>query len=130
MINKKIGLLYNQQQMGDNHSWLLDNSSIESFGSSWNNFGYDIVYRLEEIRASMRIINQIQKAFSIPFDLPSDHFRFEPTFWHVYWDRGQLRVHLLKECEKGLDKIARDNNATVILNDVVIQPRPMGYMNT
>jgi len=124
----KIGLIYNKTQMGSDPSWLLDNSSIEVFGASWSNFGYEIIYRISEIHAPTRIIYELKQVFSKPFGLTPNHYQFEPTFWRIYWDRGQLRVNLMKECERGLDKIARRNKIVVILNDVVIQPRPIGYI--
>ena len=125
----KIGLIYNKTQMGNDPSWLLDNSSIEVFGASWSNFGYEIIYRIGDIHAPTRVINELKQAFSTPFGLTPNHYRFEPTFWRIYWDRGQLRVNSMKECEYGLDKIARQNNIAVIINDVIIQPRPMGYLD-
>ena len=128
MKSGKIGLVYNKTQMGNDTSWLLDSSSIELYGTSWSNFGYEIIYRISEIHAPTRVINELKHAFSAPFGLNPNHYRFEPTFWRIYWDRGQLRVNLMKECERGLDKIAWRNNIVVILNDVVIQPRPIGYI--
>ena len=114
--------------MGNKPSWLLDSSSIETYGSSWSNFGYEILYRIDELRATQRVVNELKKAFMRPFGLPADHYRFEPAFWRVYWDQNQWRVSLLMECEAGLDKIARDNEFAFVLNDVVIQPRPIGYI--
>ena len=128
MINERTGLIYNLNQMGDDHSWLLDNSSIETTGASWRNFGYEIIYRIDEIHASKSAIMQLKRAFMKPFKLPREQYRFEPTIWRVYWDRGQLRIHMLKECEKEMDKMARKNKIAVFLNDVIIQPRPMDYI--
>lgn len=128
MTNQKIGLIYNTNIMGENPSWLLDSTSIETWGSSWSDFGYEIIYRVEELRTNDRILNELKTVFMKPFNLSREHYRFDPTFWRVYWDRGQWRVSLLKECEAALDKVARDNKIALILNDIVIQPRPMGYI--
>jgi hypothetical protein len=128
MNSKKIGLVFNTTQMGKDPSWLLDNSSIETYGASWSNFGYEIIYRINEIRAPISVVAELKRAFMKPFGLHLNQYRFEPTFWRIYWDRGQLRVNLMKECEDGLDKIARRNDIAVILNDVIIQPRPMDYI--
>jgi hypothetical protein len=57
----KIGLIYNKTQMGSDPSWLLDNSSIEVFGASWSNFGYEIIYRISEIHAPTRIIYELKQ---------------------------------------------------------------------
>jgi hypothetical protein len=127
-MEKQIGLIYNTSQMGENPSWLLDSTSIETFGSSWTDFGYEIIYRPQEIRATTELIEELKKTFMKPFGLSDKHYRFEPTFWRVYWDRGQLRVNLLHESEKGLDRVARENNLALMLNDVIIQPRPVGYI--
>ncbi|MBN1367367.1 MAG: hypothetical protein JW967_05530 [Dehalococcoidales bacterium] len=124
----KFGLIYNTEIMGRDPSWLLDDTSVESFGSSWNKFGYEIVFRPQEIQASASTIERLQHTFMNPFDLPLNHFKFEPTFWYVFWDKGQLRVNAIKECEKGIDRVARDANISFILHDVIIQPRPMGYI--
>src|SRR3989338_3000457 len=128
MSNKKIGLIYNKSIMGSNPSWWLDSSSIETYGSSWSPFGYEIIYRIEEPRETERVVNDLKKAFAAPFGLPREHYSFEPTFWRVYWDRGPWPVSLLKECEAGMDKVAKNNNFTFMLNGVIIQPRPMGYI--
>jgi hypothetical protein len=124
-MNEEIGLI---NLMEDDPPWYLDSSSTEAWGSSWHDFGYEIVYRPEEIRAPAKVINELQKAFMEPFGLPRNHYEFEPTFWRVYWDRGMLKVSTIKECDKGLDRVARNNNVAVRLNGVVIQPRPMGYI--
>ena len=124
----KYGIIFNTVQMGRDPSWIIDNTSIESYSYSWNNFSYEIVFRLEKIEASENIIKRLQKTFMRPFELPLSHFKFEPTFWYVYWDKGQLRVNVIKESEKGIDRVARDNNISFILNDIIIQPRPMGYI--
>jgi hypothetical protein len=129
MANKKTGLIYNKSIMGNKPSWLFDSSSIETFGSSWSGFGYEIIYRVEEPHAIERVVNELKKAFTVSFGLTPEHYSFEPTFWRVYWDRGQWRASLLKECEAGLDKVAKDNNLAFMLNDVIIQPRPIGYID-
>lgn len=128
MASNRIGLIYNKSIMGDEPSWLLDSSSIDTFGSSWSGFGYEIIYRVEEPRTTKASVDELRRAFAKPFELTPKHYRFEPTFWRVYWDKGQWRVSLLKECEAGLDKVAKDNGFAFVLNDVVIQPRPMGYI--
>lgn len=128
MKSEKTGLIYNTTIMGNDHSWLLDDSSIEAFGTSWSDFGYEIAYRMDEIHAPTRIIQELKNAFMKPFGLTTNQYRFEPTFWRVYWNRGQLRVNLIKECERGLDEIAKLNDIALTLNDVIIQPRPMGYI--
>ena len=127
-MKKRIGLIYNKSIMGLKPSWLLDSSSIETFGSSWSNFGYEIVYRVEEPRATERVVVDLRNAFMVPFGLSREHYKFEPTFWRVYWDREQWRVSLLTECEAGMDKVASDNNVALMINDVIIQPRPIGYI--
>jgi len=81
-----------------------------------------------EIRAPAKVIKQLHKAFMKPFGLSKEHYRFEPTFWRVYWDREMLNASTIKECDKGLDRVARNNNVAVRLNGVVIQPRPMDYI--
>lgn len=125
---KKTGLIFNTTQMGKDPSWLLDNSSVEIYGASWNNFGYEIIFRISEIHAPTRVITELKRAFMKPFSLHLDQYQFEPTFWRIYWDRGQLRVNMIKESEDGLDRIARRNKMAVILNDVIVQPRPIDYI--
>jgi len=65
-----------------------------------------------------------------PFGLTPNQYQFEPTFWRIHWDRGQLRVNLMKECEHCLDKIAQQNKISIILNDVLVQPQPNDYIQT
>ncbi len=127
-MKKQIGLIYNTSQMGKIPSWLLDSTSIETFGALWTDFGYEIVYRLEGIRAPAKVVENLKRAFMKPFKLPVEQYKFEPTFWRIYWDRGQWRVNLLKECEKGLNLVAQKNNVVLLINDVIIQPRPIGYI--
>jgi hypothetical protein len=128
MASKKIGLVYNKSIMGNKPSWWLDSSSTETFGSSWSGFGYEIIYRVEEPRATQVAVYELKRAFTKPFELSPEHFSFEPTFWRVYWDKGQWPVSLLKECEAGLDKVAKAHGFALVLNGVLIQPRPMGYI--
>jgi len=126
---KKVGLIYNKQAFlqGDT-SWIFDSFSTESFGSSWQNFGYEIIFRLEEIHASERVIKELKEAFMEPFGLQRKQYNFEPTFWRVYWNRGPLRASAIKACESGLDEVAKKNDIKLILNGIIIQPRPMGYI--
>jgi len=35
---------------------------------------------------------------------------------------------MIKECEDALDRVASENGIMVKLNGVIIQPRPMGYI--
>ena len=125
MTGQEIGLI---NLMEDDPPWYLDSSSVETWGSSWHNFGYEIIYRPEEIRAPAKVIKELHKAFMKPFGLSEEHYRFEPTLWRVYWDQGMLNASMIKECDKGLDRVARNNNVAIRLNGVVIQPRPMGYI--
>ena len=128
-MDEQSGLVYNKNVFvnGDT-SWIFDSSSIETYGASWQDFGYEIIFRLEEIRASERVIKELKEAFMKPFGLSQDQYRFEPTFWRIYWDRGQLRASMIKDCEDALDRIARKNRIVIRLNGVIVQPRPMGYI--
>ena len=128
MINEAPGLIYNEQALGDDTSWMFDSTSIETYGSSWDDFGYEVIFRIEEIRAPDNVIKELRDAFMEPFGLPRRQYGFDPTFWRVYWDRGQLWASKIKKCEKALDKTARRNRVIVKLNGVIIQPRPMGYI--
>lgn len=126
---QKTGLVYNKQAFlqGDT-SWIFDSFSTESFGSSWQNFGYEVIFRLEEIHASEDVMIELKEAFVEPFGLPRKQYSFEPTYWRVYWNRGQLRASVIKACETGLDKVAKKNGIKLIFNGIIIQPRPMGYI--
>jgi len=128
-LDEQSGLVYNKNVFVDGDtSWIFDSSSIETYGASWQDFGYEIIFRLKEIRASERVIKELKEAFMKPFGLSQDQYRFEPTFWRIYWDRGQLRASMIKDCEDTLDRIARKNRIVIRLNGVIIQPRPMGYI--
>ena len=124
-MQRETGLI---NLIGDDPAWVFDTSSIETFGSSWSNFGYEIIYRPEEIRASDKVVAELQKAFMRPFGLPNNQYSFEPTFWRVYWDKGMLKASTIKKCDKELDAVAKKNNVAVRLNGVIIQPRPDGYV--
>ena len=63
-----------------------------------------------------------------PFGLPSNRYRFEPTFWRIYWDRGDLSLSLLKKCEKAMDEAATENGILVKQNGTAIQIRPLNYL--
>jgi hypothetical protein len=131
MVIKKTGLIFNKKAMGNKTRkpyWFLDSSSVESFGSSWSAFGYEIIYRFEEPRTTQRVVSDLKRAFMKPFALTLDHYRFEPTFWRIYWDRGPWEASLLRACEAELDKVAKDNALAFTCNGVIIQPRPMGYI--
>ena len=128
-MDEQSGLVYNKDVFVDGDtSWIFDSSSTETFGSSWESFGYEIIFRPEEIRAPERVIKELKEAFMEPFGLPQNQYRFEPTFWRIYWDKGQLRASMIKECEDALDRIANKNKIVIRLNGVIIQPRPMGYI--
>ena len=125
MGTSEIGLI---NLIGDEPAWVFDSSSIETFGSSWDNFGYEIVYRPEEIRASTKAINELKQAFMKAFGLPKNQYRFEPTFWRIFWNKGMLKASTIKKCDEELDRIARSNKVALRLNGVIIQPRPEGYI--
>ncbi len=126
---QQAGLVYNKDVFVDGDtSWMFDSSSIETWGSSWKGFGYEIIFRPEEIRAPERVIQELKEAFMKPFGLPPSQYCFESTFWRIYWDQSQLRASMIKECEDALDRIAKNNRIVIRLNGVIIQPRPMGYI--
>jgi len=35
---------------------------------------------------------------------------------------------MIQKCEERLDRVARENGIVIRLNGVIIQPRPMGYI--
>ena len=124
MMNEEIGLI---NLMGDDPPWYLDTVQTNPWGSE-KNIGYEIVYRPETIHATAKVIDELQMAFMRPFGLTRKQYRFEPTFWRVYWDQADLKISTIKECDEGLDKVARKNNIAVRLNGVMIQPRPSYYI--
>jgi hypothetical protein len=125
---KKIGLIYNKEVLGDDTSWMFDHYSAETWGSSWHDFGYEIIFRFEAIRAPERIIDELKATFKMPYRLPDENFRFDFTFWYVYYDKLDLRASMIQSCEHGVDKVAKKNNIAVISNGFIIQPRPAGYL--
>ena len=129
-MHEEPGLIYNKQVLGGDTSWIFDSSSTEAFGSSWEGFGYEIIFRPEEIRVPDNVIKELKEAFMKPFGLPRKQYSFEPTFWRIYWDQGQLRASMIKECENALHKVARKNGIVFKINGLIIQPRPMGYIRT
>ena len=130
-MNQQTGLVYNKDVFVDGDtSWIFDSSSTETFGSSWKDFGYEIIFRHEEIRAPERVIEELKEAFMKPFGLPQNQYCFGPTLWIIYWDQGQLRASMIKKSEDALDRIAKKHRIVIRLNGVIIQPRPMGYIRT
>ncbi|MFC1954627.1 hypothetical protein ACFLVZ_02250 [Chloroflexota bacterium] len=123
-MTKEIGLI---NLMDDYPPWYLDTVQSYPWGSE-SEFGYEIIYRPETIHAEAKVIDEFHVAFMRPFGLPRKQFSFEPTFWRVYWDQPGFKISQIKECDEGLDRVARKNNITVRLNGVVIQPRPMHYI--
>ena len=129
MEKGKTGLVYNKDSLGNDTSWIFDDSSTETWGSSWHNFSYEFIFRPEEIRATDKVIEELKEVFIESFGLPSDHFSFSPTFWYVYWDKSGWRASMLKKCEKALDKVAKKHSILIRFNGLIIQPRPMGYID-
>jgi hypothetical protein len=128
-MNEQTGMVYNKEIFADGDtSWIFDSTSIETWGSSWQDFGYEIVFRIDEIRAPDRVVRKLKGVFMKPFGLPQNQYCFEPTFWRVYWNRGQLRASMIKASEYALDRVASENGIVVKLNGVIIQPRPKGYI--
>ena len=128
-MDKMSGLIYNAfSDDPDDTSWILDSSSIESFGSSWKNFGYEIIFRPEEVRAADSVIRELRDAFIEPFELPRRNYSFEPTFWRIYYDQPGLRASMIQKCEEGLDRVAKRHGVVVRSNGILIQPRPKGYL--
>lgn len=119
-MNKEAGLIYDENFGGGEPFWYLD--------ICFSEIGFEIVYRPEEIRATDRVINDLKRAFMKPFGLPEEQYRFEPTFWRIYWNRGDLSLSLLKECERGMDRIARKNGILIKQNGTAIQVRPLDYI--
>jgi len=128
-MDKRTGLVYNSfSNSPEDTSWIFDSYSTEAFGSSWENFGYEIVFRPEEIRAGKNIIRELQQAFMDAFGLPRRNYSFEPTFWRVYWNQVVLRASMIQKCEEGLDIVAKRHRIAVRYNAITIQPRPRGYL--
>jgi hypothetical protein len=101
---------------------------IDSSISALGQYGFEIIIRLEDVRASETIIMELKSAFKKPFGLPDDHYVFEPTFWRTYWDKGDLSINKLEECERLLDEIARKNGILIRSNGLVVQPRSLDYL--
>ena len=119
MMDTQIGLVYNKDVFADGDtSWIFDSTSIEEFGSSWLGFGYEIIFRPEEIRAPERVIDELKEGFIRSFGLSSNHYEFDPTFWRIYWDRGGLRASHILNCED-----------THPVRDFKHFFQPMGYIN-
>jgi len=128
-MDKITGLIYNAfSNDPEDTSWIFDSYSTEGFGSSWKNFGYEIVFRPEEIRADKNVIQELQEAFMDAFGLPRRNYSFEPTFWRVYWNQVGLRASMIQKCEEGLDEVAKRHRIAVKSNGITIQPRPRGYL--
>ena len=102
--------------------------SLDSFTSEFGEFGYEITIRPEEIRASQEVIKELQEAFKKPFGLSDDHYIFEPTFWRVYWDGGFLALKKLDDCERLLGEAACKYNILIRTNGLIVQPRPLVYL--
>ena len=120
-MSKKVGLEYTPNFIGGDPFWFIDTCHTE--------IGFEIIYRPEEIRANDRVIEKLKKAFMKQFGLPSNRYRFDPTFWRIYWDRGDfLSLSLLKQCEKAMDEVATKNGILVKQNGTAIQIRPLNYL--
>ena len=119
-MNKKAGLEYDPNFAGGDPFWYID--------ICYSEIGFEIVYRPEEIRANDRVMEQLKEAFMKPFGLLGNRYRFEPTFWRIYWDRGDLSLSLLRECEKAMDEVASENGILVKQNGTAIQIRPLNYL--
>ena len=128
-MDKITGLVYNAfSNDPEDTSWIFDSYSTETFGSSWDDFGYEIIFRTEEIRAEKNAIRELQEVFMDAFGLPKRNYRFEPTFWRVYWNQAGLRASMIQKCEEGLDIVAKRHRIAVRSNGIIIQPRPTGYL--
>ena len=128
-MDKITGLVYNAfSNDPEDTSWIFDSYSTETFGSSWDDFGYEIIFRTEEIRAEKNAIRELQEVFMDAFGLPKRNYRFEPTFWRVYWNQAGLRASMIQKCEEGLDEVAKRHCIVVKSNGITIQPRPRGYL--
>jgi hypothetical protein len=71
---QEVGLIYNEKVFPQGDTWIFDSFSTESFGSSWQNFGYEIILRLEEIRASEQAVVELKEAFVKTFGLPRKQY--------------------------------------------------------
>lgn len=123
-MNEQTGLIYCEEC-----AWQGEPSiDCESGPDHWE-IGFEIIYRPELGTTDRKVIEKLKTVFMKPFNLPDEYYSFEPpSFWRIYWDRGILDVALLKECEKGMDKVARDNNTVVKLHPTLIQPRSLNYI--
>lgn len=119
-LEKKTGLIYSKNYIGGAPYWHIDICSSE--------VGFEIAFRPSEIHATDRVISDIKKAFMKPFALPEENNFFESTFWWIYWDKGGLPLHLLKECEKGMDTVARKYGILIEQNGTTILIRPKEYI--
>jgi len=128
-MDKRTGLVYNAfSDKLEDTSWIFDPNSTEAFGSYWKNFGYEIIFRPEEILAEKNVIRELQKAFMDAFGLTRRNYSFEPTLWRVYWNQAGLRASMIQKCEEGLDEVAKRHHIAVRSNGITIQPRPRGYL--
>lgn len=128
-MNKTFGLVYNEfSNHKEDMSWIFDSYSTETFGASWNKFGYEIIFRLEEIHVTSRVMQELREAFMKPFGLPKNNYKFEPTFWRIYWNQRGLRASMIQKCENTLDEVAKRHCITIRFNGILIQPRPMEYL--
>ena len=90
--------------------------------------GFEIVYRIESKTVKEPERDECKKAVTKSFGLPRDHYRFDDTFWRVYWDKGPLNLGLLKRCEKLIDQAARASDVLITLHLSAIQPRSRDYI--